>query len=127
MLLPLSKTYRVTFHRSLYLGFDSDFLPSFFTGLSQSSFFISVFFSSRSPNCLVFVYDFISMAMDKWENIQLSKEEEKGVTTVVEEVCGEEIFQRTLAGKLWTDNNFNTRAFTSTMISVWKLKNLIEI
>ncbi|CAK8565234.1 unnamed protein product [Lathyrus sativus] len=60
--------------------------------------------------------------MDKWKNIQLSKEEEEAVTLVVDEVYGEEIFQRILAGKLWTDNNFNARAFMTTIISAWKLK-----
>ncbi|XP_058741861.1 uncharacterized protein LOC131614267 [Vicia villosa] len=65
--------------------------------------------------------------MDKWREIPLSKEEEEGVIAEEEEVCGEEIFQRTLAGKLWTDNSFNSRAFTSTMTGAWKLKNPVEI
>ncbi|XP_058774352.1 uncharacterized protein LOC131648628 [Vicia villosa] len=64
--------------------------------------------------------------MENWKNIPLSKEEEEGVVVADDEVCGEEIFQRTLAGKLWTDSSFNTRAFTSTMISAWKLKNQVE-
>ncbi|XP_058746072.1 uncharacterized protein LOC131618942 [Vicia villosa] len=64
--------------------------------------------------------------MDKWRDISLSKEEEEGVTAEVEEVCEEEIFQRTLAGKLWTDNHFNTRAFINTMIGAWKLKHQVE-
>lgn len=69
--------------------------------------------------------------MDKWKNIPLSKEEEEkekeeGITTEVEEVCEEESFQRTLVAKLWTDNNFNARAFTNTMISAWRLKNPFE-
>lgn len=51
--------------------------------------------------------DFVSM--DKWKNAPLSKEEEESVTIAVDEVCGEEIFQHTLVGKLWTDNNFNSR------------------
>lgn len=44
----------------------------------------------------------------------------------VEEVSGEEIFQRTLAGKLWTDKNFNARAFTHTIVRGWELKNPME-
>ncbi|XP_058755793.1 uncharacterized protein LOC131629007 [Vicia villosa] len=64
--------------------------------------------------------------MDKWKNIPLSKEEEEGVVAEGDEVCGEEIFQRTLAGKLWTEGGFNARAFTSTMINAWKLKNPVE-
>lgn len=35
--------------------------------------------------------------------------------------------QRTLAVRLWTDNTFNTRAFTNMMIGAWKLKNPIEV
>ncbi|XP_058782243.1 uncharacterized protein LOC131656565 [Vicia villosa] len=65
--------------------------------------------------------------MEKWRNIPLSKEEEEGVTAAVDEVCDEEVFQRTLVGKLWTERNFNTRAFTSTMIEAWKLRNPVEI
>lgn len=38
--------------------------------------------------------------MDKWKNILLTKEEGEGITAATEEVIGEEIFQRTLAGKL---------------------------
>ncbi|KAI5383920.1 hypothetical protein KIW84_071052 [Lathyrus oleraceus] len=64
--------------------------------------------------------------MDKLRNIPLSKEEEEGVVAAEDEVSGEEIFQRTLAGKLWTDNSFNVKAFTSTMISAWKLKNSVK-
>ncbi|XP_058754368.1 uncharacterized protein LOC131627544 [Vicia villosa] len=64
--------------------------------------------------------------MEKWRSIQLSKEEEEGVVVAEEEVCEEESFQRTLAGKLWTDSSFNVRAFKSTMISAWKLKNQVE-
>ncbi|XP_058740824.1 uncharacterized protein LOC131623919 [Vicia villosa] len=64
--------------------------------------------------------------MESWKNIPLSKEEEEGVVAADDEISGDEIFQRTLAGKLWTDNNFNSRAFTSTMISAWKLKNPVE-
>ncbi|CAK8532182.1 unnamed protein product [Lathyrus sativus] len=64
--------------------------------------------------------------MDKWKNIQLFKEEEEGITAEAEQICESEIFQRTLTGKLWTDNNINTRAFTNTIIRVWKLKNPIE-
>lgn len=44
----------------------------------------------------------------------------------MDEVCEDEVFQRTLAAKLWTKNIFNTRAFTNTMIPAWKLKNQVE-
>ncbi|CAK8532009.1 unnamed protein product [Lathyrus sativus] len=66
--------------------------------------------------------------MRKWKSIALTKEEEEEevVTVAIKEVSGEEIFQRTLAGKLWTDNKFNARVCMSTMVGVWKLKNLVE-
>lgn len=38
----------------------------------------------------------------------------------------DEIFNRTLVGKLWVDNPFNARAFKLTMIQAWSLKNLVE-
>lgn len=65
--------------------------------------------------------------MEKWKSFQLSKEEEEGIIVEAEEGGEDEIFQRTLAGKLWTDNSFNSRAFTSTMISAWRLKNPVEV
>ncbi|XP_058777199.1 uncharacterized protein LOC131651559 [Vicia villosa] len=65
--------------------------------------------------------------MDKWKSVSFSKEEEEGITAEVEEVCEGEIFQRTLAGRLWTDNSFNSKAFTNTMVGAWKLKNPIEV
>lgn len=68
----------------------------------------------------------LSGAMDKWKYIPLYKEEDEGVTTTVDEIIGDEVFQRTLEGKLWTDNSFNTRVFTNTMVGAWKLNNLIE-
>ncbi|XP_058727315.1 uncharacterized protein LOC131598755 [Vicia villosa] len=64
--------------------------------------------------------------MDKWRSIPFSKKEEEGMVVAEEEVCEEESFQRTLAGKLWTENSFNAEAFKSTMVSVWKLKNQVE-
>ncbi|CAK8564243.1 unnamed protein product [Lathyrus sativus] len=65
--------------------------------------------------------------MDKWKSFQLSKEEEEDITIEAEEICEGDIFQRTLVGKLWTDNNFNSRAFTNTIIGAWKLINPIEV
>lgn len=41
-------------------------------------------------------------------------------------VCEEESFQITLAGKQWADSSFDARAFNTTMISAWKLKNQVE-
>ncbi|XP_058762169.1 uncharacterized protein LOC131635558 [Vicia villosa] len=65
--------------------------------------------------------------MEKWKEIPFSKEEEEGIIVEEEEVCEEESFQRTLAGKLWTESSFNARAFKCTMLSAWKLKNQVEI
>lgn len=44
----------------------------------------------------------------------------------IDEIGGEELFQRTLAGKLWSENGFNSRAFINTMIRAWKLKNPVD-
>ncbi|XP_058763301.1 uncharacterized protein LOC131636707 [Vicia villosa] len=65
--------------------------------------------------------------MEKWKDFEFSREEEEGITVEVEEACEDEVFQRTLASRLWTDNPFNTRAFTNTMIGAWKLKNPVEV
>ncbi|XP_058782089.1 uncharacterized protein LOC131656370 [Vicia villosa] len=65
--------------------------------------------------------------MEKWRNIPLSEEEEAGITAEADESCEEEVFQRTLAARLWTESSFNTRAFTNTMIGAWKLKNPVEV
>ncbi|XP_058783267.1 uncharacterized protein LOC131657939 [Vicia villosa] len=65
--------------------------------------------------------------MEKWRNIPFSKEEEEGVEAEPDEVNGDDSFQRSLAGKLWTDSSFNIRAFKSTMVAAWKLRNPVEI
>ncbi|XP_058749387.1 uncharacterized protein LOC131622377 [Vicia villosa] len=65
--------------------------------------------------------------MEQWKNVAFSKEEEEGVVVAEEEVCEEESFQTTLAGRLWMDSSYNVRAFKSTMINAWRLKNHVEI
>lgn len=56
----------------------------------------------------------------------MSKEEEEGIIVEAEEEYGGEIFERTLAGKLWTENSFNSKSLVSTMIGAWNLRNPIE-
>ncbi|XP_058733417.1 uncharacterized protein LOC131605033 [Vicia villosa] len=65
--------------------------------------------------------------MEKWKEFPLSKEEEEGVTAEIEEACEDEVFQRTLAARLWTNNPFNSGAFINTMLGAWKLKNPAEV
>ncbi|XP_058784267.1 uncharacterized protein LOC131659014 [Vicia villosa] len=65
--------------------------------------------------------------MDKWKAFTLSKEEEEGVVADEEEIIEDESIQRTLAGKLWTESSFNTRAFKTTMLNAWKLKHAVEV
>ncbi|XP_058775391.1 uncharacterized protein LOC131649656 [Vicia villosa] len=65
--------------------------------------------------------------MEKWKEFALSKEEEEGVVADEEEIIEDESIQRTLAGKLWTESNFNTRAFKTTMLNAWKLKHAVEV
>lgn len=64
--------------------------------------------------------------MEKWKEIPLSKEEEEGITMEGEEICGEEIFQRTLAGRLQNESSFKSRVFTIIMIGAWKIRNPVE-
>ncbi|XP_058726827.1 uncharacterized protein LOC131598223 [Vicia villosa] len=65
--------------------------------------------------------------MEKWKDFSLSKEEEEGVVVGEGELFEDESLQRTLAGKLWTESNFNSRAFKSTMLNAWKLKHTVEV
>jgi hypothetical protein len=65
--------------------------------------------------------------MENWKAVNLSKEEEEGVVWEEEDTYGEDLFRRTLAGKLWTDSPFNVRAFKQTMIQAWRLKNQVEV
>ncbi|XP_058783430.1 uncharacterized protein LOC131658113 [Vicia villosa] len=65
--------------------------------------------------------------MENWKNYAISKEEEEGVVADEGEVFEDESIQRTLAGKLWTESNFNSRAFKSTMVNAWKLKHTVEV
>lgn len=65
--------------------------------------------------------------MEHWKKTSFSKDE--GVLNIVDEddVVGEEPFQRSLAGKLWTETSFNTRAFKQTIVDAWRLKKLVEV
>ncbi|WJX41610.1 hypothetical protein P8452_28938 [Trifolium repens] len=65
--------------------------------------------------------------MENWKAVNLSKEEEEGIVWEEEDSYGEDLFRRTLAGKLWTDSPFNVRAFKQTMIQAWRLKNQVEV
>lgn len=44
-----------------------------------------------------------------------------------EQDVGEESFQLSLAGKLWTETPFNVRAFKTTIVDAWKLKKPVEV
>lgn len=64
--------------------------------------------------------------MERWKDLPLSKDEEEGFTVEVEEECDGDVFEQTLAGKLWTESSFNSKALTATMIGAWKLRNPVE-
>lgn len=60
--------------------------------------------------------------------MDLTKEEEEDSFVADDvEVCGEEIFTRSLVGKLWTEDSFNSRIFKQFMVQAWRLKNPIEV
>lgn len=45
-----------------------------------------------------------------------------------DEMCNDdEIFSRTLVGKLWTETPYNTRAFKQTILQAWRARNPVEI
>lgn len=57
----------------------------------------------------------------------LSTEEAQGLTIEDEDFTEDEVFNRTLAGKLWTDSLYNVRAFKQTIVQAWRLKNPVEV
>lgn len=59
--------------------------------------------------------------------MDLTEEEEEGITVKDSDVSEDEIFRRTLAGKLWSDNPYNVKAFKQTITQSWRLKNPVEI
>jgi interleukin-1 receptor-associated kinase 1 len=62
------------------------------------------------------------------KNVLPSEEEDDCITVEADEICEEEeTFQRTLVGKIWTENPYNVRAFKSTIIQAWRLKNSVEV
>jgi hypothetical protein len=65
--------------------------------------------------------------MDRWKDFNLSKDEEEGITAEEDVVCADEIFRRTLVGKLWTESSYNVRAFKQTMTQAWRLKHPVDI
>lgn len=65
--------------------------------------------------------------MEKEKVTNFSEEEGLVVIDEGEEGVGEESFQRSLAGKPWTETPFNVRAFKQTIVDVWKLKKPMEV
>jgi hypothetical protein len=64
--------------------------------------------------------------MARWKHIEIPAEEIIGVTEEDEEQMEEEVYGRSLVGKLWTDNNYNVRAFKQTIVDFWRLKSPVE-
>ncbi|MCI19443.1 hypothetical protein A2U01_0040599, partial [Trifolium medium] len=64
--------------------------------------------------------------MARWKDIEIPDDEIVGVTEDDEEQVEEEVYGRSLAGKLWTDNAYNVRAFKQTIVEFWRLKNPVE-
>jgi hypothetical protein len=64
--------------------------------------------------------------MARWKDIEISADEIVGVTAEDEEDVEEEYYGRSLAGKLWTVNAYNVRAFKQTIVDFWRLKNPVE-
>jgi hypothetical protein len=54
--------------------------------------------------------------MARWKDIEISADEIVGVTAEDEEDVEEEYYGRSLAGKLWTVNAYNVRAFKQTIV-----------
>lgn len=67
--------------------------------------------------------------MEQWKDFNLSKQElQKGLIIEESEVCEDDVFDRTLAVKLWTNSTYNAKAFKQTTIQYsWKLKNPVEV
>jgi len=60
--------------------------------------------------------------------VDLTKEEEEdGFVADDVEVFGKEIFTRSLVGKLWTEDSFNSRIFNQVIVQAWRLKNPVEV
>ncbi|MCH85765.1 zinc CCHC-type-like protein [Trifolium medium] len=64
--------------------------------------------------------------MARWKDIEVPADEIVGVTAEDEEPVEEEYYGRSLAGKLWTDNAYNVRAFKQMIVDFWRLKNPVE-
>jgi hypothetical protein len=65
--------------------------------------------------------------MERWKNVELTKEEEGGFEADEVEVCSDEIFANSLLGSLWTTDHFNGRIFKQVIVQAWKLRNPVEI
>lgn len=70
---------------------------------------------------------FDSLLLDNILYISFPKEEGLVIIAEGDEDVGEESFQRSLAGKLWTESPFNIRAFKQTIVDAWKLKWSVEV
>jgi len=66
--------------------------------------------------------------MARREDKQLDLEEEDAITVEEDEISKDVVvFSRTLMGKIWTKNPYNSRAFKQTITQAWRSRNPIEI
>lgn len=65
--------------------------------------------------------------MDKWKKLDFPVEDDALLVVEDGEADSDESCQRSLAGKLWTESPFNTRAFKSTIVDAWRLKRPVEV
>lgn len=64
--------------------------------------------------------------MARWKDVEMPTDDIVGVIEEDEEPIEEEVYGRSLLGKLWTDNAYNVRAFKQTIVEFWRLKNPVE-
>ncbi|XP_024629915.1 uncharacterized protein [Medicago truncatula] len=55
-------------------------------------------------------------------------DDDEAIPIGADEMCNDdEIFSRTLVGKLWIETPYNTRAFKQTILQAWRARNPVEI
>lgn len=103
-----------------YGVFVAFFLPIYLV-FSSKSFFLHLF-SSRSLRfsfLVLFLWCFFYfVGYGQMKKYFIVKGRRRGHTEV-EKVSEKEIFQRTLAAKLWRNNSFDSRTFTNIMVGAW--------
>ncbi|XP_057452226.1 uncharacterized protein LOC130744049 [Lotus japonicus] len=64
--------------------------------------------------------------MEEWKDLDFSLEESEALI-LGENNTSPNAFENTVVGKVWAQDSFNVKAFKSTLLTIWKTREAVEI